>query len=38
MVRKVIEKHVSPVETEILRTAEESERDLLRMWGRNIEQ
>ena len=38
MVRTVIEKHVSPVQTEALRAAEESERDLLRVWGRNVEQ
>ena len=33
MVRKVIEQHVSPAQTEALRVAEESERELLRMWG-----
>lgn len=36
MVHKVIEQHVSPVATEALRAAEDSERDLLRMWGRDV--
>jgi hypothetical protein len=36
MVRKVIEQHVSPVATEALRAAEESERQVLEMWGRRI--
>ena len=36
MVRKVIEQHVSPRQTEALRAAEDSERKLLRMWGRNV--
>jgi hypothetical protein len=34
MVRKVIERHVSPAQTLALREAEDSERELLRMWGR----
>jgi hypothetical protein len=36
MVRKVIERHVSPQTTEALRAAEDSERELLRMWGREV--
>ena len=36
IVRKVIEQHVSPRQTEALRAAEDSERKLLRMWGRNV--
>jgi hypothetical protein len=32
VVRKVIEKHISPDTLNILRAAEESERELLRMW------
>jgi hypothetical protein len=36
MVRKVIEQHVSPAQTEALRAAEESERQILEMWGRNV--
>jgi hypothetical protein len=33
-VRKVIERHVSPEQTLALRVAENSERELLRVWGR----
>jgi len=33
MVRSAIEQHISPAETEALRTAENSERGLLRAWG-----
>jgi hypothetical protein len=33
MVRSVIERHISPAETEALRAAEDSERELLRAWG-----
>jgi hypothetical protein len=36
LARKVIERHVSPAQTMILREAEDSERDLLRMWGRKV--
>jgi hypothetical protein len=36
MVREVIEKHVLPAQTDALRAAEESERNLLRMWGRRV--
>jgi hypothetical protein len=36
LVRKVIERHVSPEATESLRAAEDSERKLLRMWGRDV--
>ncbi len=36
MVRKVIEKHVSPAQTDALRAAEDSERELLRMWGKDV--
>jgi hypothetical protein len=32
MVREVIERHISPEATEALRTAEDSERELLRAW------
>ena len=32
MVREAIGRHVSPAQTYILREAEESERELLRMW------
>ena len=32
MVRKVIEWHISPAETRLLRAAEDSERELLRAW------
>jgi hypothetical protein len=32
MVTEVIEQHISPEETEVLRTAEASERELLRAW------
>ena len=34
MVREVIERHISPEQTLALREAEDSERELLRMWGR----
>jgi hypothetical protein len=33
MVTQVIERHVSPAATAILRAAEESEREMLRMWA-----
>ena len=33
IVRQVIEQHVSPAATAILRAAEESEREMLRMWA-----
>jgi hypothetical protein len=33
MVRRVIEQHISAAETEALRAAEDSERELLRAWG-----
>jgi hypothetical protein len=33
MVRRVIERHISPAETEALRAAEDSEREMLRAWG-----
>jgi len=36
LVREVIERHISPEQTLALREAEESERDLLRMWGREV--
>jgi hypothetical protein len=36
MVRKVITQHVSVEATDALRAAEDSERELLRMWGRDI--
>jgi hypothetical protein len=36
LVRKVIEQHISPARTCMLRAAEESERELLRIWGREI--
>jgi hypothetical protein len=32
MVTEVIEQHISPEETGVLRTAEASERELLRAW------
>jgi hypothetical protein len=32
MARKVIEKHISPAQTQLLRVAEDSERELLSMW------
>jgi hypothetical protein len=34
MVRDVIERHISPEATEVLRAAEDSERELLRAWRR----
>ena len=37
MVRKVIERHISPEQTDALRAAEDSEREMLRMWGREVE-
>jgi len=36
MVRLVIEQHVSPQQTKALRAAEDSERRLLRIWGRKV--
>jgi hypothetical protein len=36
LVRKAIERHVSPADTEALRIAEDSEREMLRMWGRSL--
>ncbi len=35
MVTEVIEQHISPEETENLRVVEDSERELLRSWGRD---
>jgi hypothetical protein len=35
MVREVIERHISPKATQALRVAEDSERELLRAWGRS---
>jgi hypothetical protein len=35
MVRKVIERHITPASVAALRAAEESERDMLRMWARD---
>lgn len=32
MVREVIERHISPVETQVMREAENSERELIRAW------
>jgi hypothetical protein len=32
MVTEVIERHISPAATDALRAAEDSERELLRMW------
>ena len=37
MVTEVIEQHISPEETEVLRAVEDSERELLRSWGRDRE-
>src|SRR5262249_3222224 len=37
MVREVIERHISEHDLEILRTAEDSERDLLEAWADRVE-
>jgi hypothetical protein len=36
LARKVIERHISAAQTMMLREAEDSERELLRMWGRKV--
>jgi hypothetical protein len=36
-VREVIERHISDRDLEVLRAAEESERELLEMWADRVE-
>jgi len=38
MVREVIERHISKHDLRILRTAEDSERELLEAWANRVEE